>query len=203
MDKKLIFITALSTLVIVIVAFIAFESFRYLKLKNDCIKNSVPRDGYSFSIYFNPEVLQTDIDTFANKIRGASGIISVSVESKDEALQSFKNENRDNTELLEQLEDLGSNPLSASITIKSNLSDIDAFINLEKDIFAQAQNYGLAIARYSDGRLNFLQAELAKIEGAFLSKDFFKFIFSGEGNHFFEKNYSQICNPAFKSNILQ
>lgn len=198
MSKKIIFITITLTLVVISLVFVAFKSFGYSKLKNDCVKNNNSQNGYSATINFNQSVSQADIDMFVNRIKKMSGVTSVESKTKEEALQEFKNEQANDPEVLKELSEIGFNPLSSSITITSNINDINIFLDLEKTLLNQAETSGLKTVSHHDGNLAFIQEQLAKVSRASLIKDLFSYIFSGEGNHFFENNYSSICNPNFK-----
>jgi FtsX extracellular domain len=201
MNKKIILITAISTMAIVIITFTSFKAVSYLRLKNDCIKSNTRQNGYSVSINFGLNTLQADIDKFAGNIREMAGVQNVAVKTKDEALQEFKNEQGSNPDILKEVDQIGFNPFSSSITVDSNINNIDAFQKLEKNILGEAENAGLAITSHQDGNLTFLQEQLAKVKNASVDKDLFSYIFSGEGNHFFEKKYSPICNPEFSKNF--
>lgn len=196
-NKKLITITALITLVLILAIFLAVKTSNYLSLKNNCIQNNSKSDGYSVSLYFKPSTSQPDIDKFLNETKKMAGVKNIQAKTKDEALQEFVRENGNNPEILKSVNELGSNPLASSAVVNSNISNIEDFLKLEQSILDEARKSGLEIVRYDDGKLSFFQKELEKVNKSSLIKDLPSYIFSGEGSHFFEKRYSQICNPNF------
>jgi cell division protein FtsX len=193
--KKTIFITVLLTIVLIAIAFISVKFYSYAKLKNDCIKNITK--GYSFSLYFKSDTMQSEIEKFIMKTKQIPGVKNIETKSKDEALKEFMDMGNNNPSIQQALDELGGNPLSSSITVNSNISDINSFLNLEESILNQARNSGLDVISHNDRMVHSFQKEIEKVQKASFLNDFSKFIFSGEGNYFFSKNYGIICNPNF------
>jgi hypothetical protein len=196
-NKKLIISTALITLLIIEGVFLTVKISSYLLLKKDCQRNNSKPDGYSFSIYIKSETSQSDIDKFINEAKKIAHVKNIQSETKDYALQEFIKNHQNDPEIINSLDKLGSNPFLSAITINSDISNLDDFLRFEQGVLDKAGNSGLAIQTRSDGNLIFFQKELAKMKKASLIRDLPSYIFSGEGNHFFEKKYSVICNPNF------
>lgn len=200
MAMKTILITIAVTLIIVVVGVISYEAFSYLRLKNECIKNNTSQNGYSVSINFSSDTNQTDIDKFADEIVIMPGIQNVSVKNKDEVLKDFEKEQGSSPGISNEVNQIGVNPFPPSITIHSNVSNIDTFLKIEDNVLAEAANSELNVLSHNDGNLTFIQAQLTKVNNASLIKDL-RYIISGERNHFFEMNYSPICNPNFSKTL--
>jgi len=196
-NKKLIISTVSITLVFILVIFLTIKTSSYLVVKNNCIQNNSKLEGYSVSLSFKPTSSQSSIDIFTDEIRKMTGVKNVQSKTKDEALQEFIKNQGSNPEILKAVNELGTNPLSSSIIVNSSINNIDDFLKFKQGVLDEAKNSGLEIVSHYDGNLIILQKEIAKVRNASLIRDLPGYLFSGEGNHFFEKKYSQICNPNF------
>lgn len=77
----------------------------------------------NISIYLNPDVDdQTAMDIKAN-LQSFSEVRSVDYVSKDQALADFKRNNADEPVILQSLDQIGGNPLLASLVVKANNPD--------------------------------------------------------------------------------
>ena len=196
-NKKIITITAFITTLIIIAVFLSVKVVNYQSLKNDCLKKGSRPGGYSISLYFQSDTPQSDIDNFVKEAKKTTNIKDIQTISKNEALNDFKKRHKDNPETIKAINELNVNPLSPSIIVKSNISDIDTFLDFEQGILDKLNTHGLEYKSFADGNLKIFQKELIKVNEASLTKDFSEYLFSGEGNHFFEVRYSEICKPNF------
>lgn len=71
------------------------------------------------SVYFKPDVAETAILEAKSDIEKNNLVLSAAYISKDEALVNFKAENANEPIILESLEEIGENPLLASLTIQA------------------------------------------------------------------------------------
>src|SRR5665647_833301 len=71
------------------------------------------------SVYFKPDVTEEAILEAKNEIEKNDQVLSSTYISKDEALVNFKAENANEPIILESLEEIGENPLLASLTIQA------------------------------------------------------------------------------------
>ena len=71
------------------------------------------------SVYFKPDVTEEAILEAKNEIEKNDQVLSATYISKDEALINFKAENANEPIILESLEEIGENPLLASLTIQA------------------------------------------------------------------------------------
>lgn len=74
----------------------------------------------SVSIYFNQDVDEEIIANIQNEIKSNSLVKSVAYISKEDALVIFKEKNANEEAILRSIEEVGSNPLLASLIIKAN-----------------------------------------------------------------------------------
>ena len=81
------------------------------------------QDKINVSVYFNPDVEENAILEIKNKLVGYQEIKSIEYVSKDQALEQFKKLGDNNPSILQALEELGDNPLLASLVIKANSPD--------------------------------------------------------------------------------
>jgi len=81
------------------------------------------QDKINVSVYFNPDVEENAILEIKNKLVGYQEIKSIEYVSKDQALEQFKKLGDNNPSISQALEELGDNPLLASLVIKANSPD--------------------------------------------------------------------------------
>src|SRR4030042_2676508 len=77
------------------------------------------QEKINVSIYFNPEVAETRILEIKDKLSGYREVQSVEYVSKNKALDEFLATSGDDPFIKEALEEIGSNPLLASLVIKA------------------------------------------------------------------------------------
>lgn len=76
----------------------------------------------NISIYFKPDVAQERITEIKNELSGYAEIQSVEYISKEQALEIFKKNNANVPDVINSLDELGGNPLLASLVVKANNS---------------------------------------------------------------------------------
>jgi len=93
-------------------------------------------DKIDISVYFNLDTPEEDILETKIELAELSEVRSIEYISTEEALAKFKEKHRDNSVLMQSLEELGTNPLEASLNIKaqqaSQYEAIANFFNGEK-----------------------------------------------------------------------
>jgi len=77
------------------------------------------KDKVDINVYFTSRATEADIFSLKKSIETISEVASVIYVSKDEALANFKERHKDDALTLEALEELGENPLTASLSIKA------------------------------------------------------------------------------------
>ncbi|MBU2028792.1 permease-like cell division protein FtsX, partial [Patescibacteria group bacterium] len=75
------------------------------------------------SAYFKPDVTEEIILEAKSELEKNNQVLSVAYISKDQALVNFKAENANEPIILESLEEIGENPLLASLTIQAKNSN--------------------------------------------------------------------------------
>ncbi|MFH1677693.1 MAG: permease-like cell division protein FtsX [Patescibacteria group bacterium] len=87
------------------------------------------KDKVDVSLYLVPEAEENEILALKAEISNLSQVKEVTFISKAEALEFFREKNKDNPEILQALRELGKNPLTPSLVIKpKNTQSVDQFI---------------------------------------------------------------------------
>lgn len=71
------------------------------------------------SVYFKLEAIEEDILVIKSQLEKLTEVERVNYVSRDEALMKFRERHKDNPYLIQSLQELGENPLEASLNIKS------------------------------------------------------------------------------------
>lgn len=97
------------------------------------------QDKINISIYFNPSMAEEDILSIKNKIQTYREIKSVEYVSRERALQEFLEMGNNDPAIKQALDEIGENPLLASLVIKANQADQYDTINqaIEKSDFRE------------------------------------------------------------------
>jgi cell division transport system permease protein len=77
------------------------------------------QDKVSISVYFKPDVSEDDIMAAKADLERNAPVKSIEYVSRDQALENFKRDNADEPIIMQSLDELGENPLLASLVVKS------------------------------------------------------------------------------------
>lgn len=92
------------------------------------------RDKVDVNVYFVTTAAETDIVAYQRQLAEIPEIERVTYTSRDEALQAFRERHAGDTLTLQALEELGENPLGASLAIKAtDPSEYEAIVNYLTD----------------------------------------------------------------------
>jgi len=92
---------------------------------------SAIKDKADISVYFKTDVAEENILKISDELSAREDVKDISYVSRDQALASFKEKHKDNQILMESLDELGENPLQASLNIKAyEVSQYTALANL-------------------------------------------------------------------------
>ncbi len=75
------------------------------------------------SVYFKPDITEDRIMTVKTELEKFSEVKSVEYVSKDKALEDFKKNNAGEPVIIQSLDEIGGNPLLASLVVKANSPD--------------------------------------------------------------------------------
>ncbi len=104
------------------------------------------KEKVDVSIYFKSEVTEDDIIVVRNRLENMSAVKEVQYVSKEMALQDFKERHKDDALILESIDLLEKNPLSATLIIKAQSIDqygeiLSVLDDPEYDQLIQDKNY--------------------------------------------------------------
>ena len=109
---------SLSSLVVMFITLFMISSLIFmgaiLKFSLQEIKNKV-----DINVYFTANAQESDILSLKKSIESISEVSSVTYTSSDQALADFKDRHKDDALTLQALDELGTNPLTASLSIKA------------------------------------------------------------------------------------
>lgn len=80
---------------------------------------SLVKDRVDVSVYFADTALDEDVKSVANVLTAMPEVKDVNYISKDEALQYFKDKNKDNPVIQQTLDVLGTNPLGPTLVVRA------------------------------------------------------------------------------------
>jgi len=140
--------TALSIASVFIIALVVFL-ITMLFLFNIASKKLITdiREKVDITVYFKEEVSGEEILQVKDKLFQIPEVKDIEYVSKEEALDSFVEKHKDDSVLLESLEEVGGNPFLASLNIKAHQADqyeqISNFLANSpfKDMFAKVDYY--------------------------------------------------------------
>jgi len=110
---------SIATVSILILSLYVVSSFFVITLTVDNILKDI-QDKVNVSIYFKPDVTEKDILDAKANLEGFSEVKSVEYISKDQALADFKKNNANEPVIIQSLDEIGENPLLASLVVKAN-----------------------------------------------------------------------------------
>lgn len=81
------------------------------------------QDKISVSVYFNPDVQDSEIKNIESKLVGYQEIKAIDFVSKEQALEQFKKLGNNNPSISQALDEIGDNPLLSALVIKAKTPD--------------------------------------------------------------------------------
>src|SRR3989338_2027666 len=81
---------------------------------------STVRDKIDISVYFKTSTAEDDILRVKRSLEGLTEVKQVEYISRDQAFQMFKDRHKDDNTITQAVDQLGDNPLSASLNIKAH-----------------------------------------------------------------------------------
>lgn len=120
------------------------------------------QDKIDISVYFKPEVSADDIANIEQAARALPEIKSVEYISREKALEIFKSRHKDDAAISQALEELGGNPLTASLNIQAK--DPNEYNNLAA--YFQSEKLAKSILKVTYSQNQLAIARLARIADA-------------------------------------
>ncbi|PJE58176.1 MAG: hypothetical protein COU81_02065 [Candidatus Portnoybacteria bacterium CG10_big_fil_rev_8_21_14_0_10_36_7] len=113
---------SLTSVLIMVLTLLSINSLLFVNLVSNKILSEL-QNKIDISVYFKSDSSETDIFKVRDDLIALSEVKNVEYISKDQALENFKERHKDNPVLTESLDELGDNPLTASLNIKANTAD--------------------------------------------------------------------------------
>lgn len=125
---------SIATTLVMILTLFTISSLLILNILGKTALDSV-KAKIDISVYLKSTAKEEDINEIKNGLMSLPEVKSIDVISKEEALNIFKEKHRDNPLILSSIEELGENPMQASLIVKArNPEDYTIISNLlEKD----------------------------------------------------------------------
>lgn len=110
---------SIATVSILILSLYVVSAFFVVTFSVDGILKDI-QDKVNVSIYFKSDVAEKDILDAKTNLEVFGEVKSVEYVSKDQALEDFKKNNASEPVIIQSLEEIGENPLLASLVVKAN-----------------------------------------------------------------------------------
>lgn len=109
---------SIGTIFIIFIALFLIGGTLFLHgMTNNLIANL--QEKVDVSVYFKPDIKEEDALKVKEKLEQFPEVKEVEYVSKDEALKNFKEANKNNSLIIQSLEEVGGNPLPPSLNIKA------------------------------------------------------------------------------------
>ncbi|MBI5306177.1 ABC transporter permease [Candidatus Wolfebacteria bacterium] len=121
-----------ATIAVMFLAVMVFQSLMVFNVLTKAALDSV-QEKIDISIYFKDDTVEDDILKIKEEIGNLTEVKSVEYVSKDKAFEIFQNRHKEEQIISQALDELGENPLTASLNIKAynpgDYSLINSYIN--------------------------------------------------------------------------
>ncbi len=121
------FVSLAAIFVMTVALFVIGSSMMINKLLDVTLSNI--QDKVDINVYFVPTADQKDIDTLQMQLEGLPDVEQVIFTSREEALANFTARYQNDDTIMQGLEELGDNPLGASLSIRAKETSQYAGIN--------------------------------------------------------------------------
>jgi len=121
------FVSLAAIFVMTVALFVIGSSMMINKLLDVTLVNI--QDKVDINVYFVPAANQQDIDTLQMQLEALPDVKQVIFTSREEALANFTSRYKNDDTIMQGLEELGDNPLGASLSIRANETSQYAGIN--------------------------------------------------------------------------
>ncbi len=124
------------SIVTIIVLILALLSINFIIILNYIANTSIEsiKNKIDITVYFSKDASETEIMNLKNFLQSLSEVSSVQYISPQDALDNFKKRYSNSKEILNSLDELDKNPLSASLIIKADsIKDYETILNILSD----------------------------------------------------------------------
>lgn len=107
-----------ATMVVILLVLLVFQSIFIFGAVGDSALNSI-REKIDVSIFFNVNTSEDEILAIQDEIEALEEVSEINYVSREEALEQFRERHQSDETIQQALDELGENPLSASLNIKT------------------------------------------------------------------------------------
>jgi cell division transport system permease protein len=122
---------SIATITILILTMFSINTLILTRAVSDNAVEAI-KEKIDLSVYLKSDAMESEIFELRNKINSLDRVRSVTYVSKQDALDSFRDRNKNNPEVMQALVELGRNPLSPSLIISPQ--DMDAIPDLIEEL---------------------------------------------------------------------
>jgi cell division transport system permease protein len=112
---------SLATILIMVITLFSIGSLFFARAILGTMLSQI-QDKVDISIYFKTDALEQDILSLKNSISKLAEVKSIEYISAEQALADFKERHKDNALITQSLEEIGKNPLGATLNVKAKES---------------------------------------------------------------------------------
>jgi cell division transport system permease protein len=113
---------SVATVSVIIIALFIINIQAGMVIANQLLLDDV-QDRVNISVYFKTDTDDEHIREVGENIRGIENVSAVEFISKEQALNDFRERNKDNETIQKSIDELGINPLGAALNVKSDNPD--------------------------------------------------------------------------------
>lgn len=106
------------TITIIVLTFISINFLIVVNIVTDAAIDIV-KDKIDISVYFRPDVTEPQVSEVQTYLTSLTQVKEINYVSQQEALEKFSQQHRQDLVIIESLEELGSNPIGATLQIKA------------------------------------------------------------------------------------
>lgn len=110
---------SIATISVIVITLFIVNLQIAVTVANDLLLKDV-QDRVSVSVYFKPDVSEADVMKVRDEFSKFQEVKEIDYISREQALEQFKERNKDNETIRKSIEELGSNPLGATLNIKAH-----------------------------------------------------------------------------------
>lgn len=111
-----------ATILIMVITLGLITSLFLMSVVADALLNDL-EEKVDISVYFKLDTPESEILSVKSELEGISDVKSIEYISRDMALAKFEESHQNNPLIIKSLQELGENPLEASLNIKANVID--------------------------------------------------------------------------------
>ena len=111
-------LVSFATVIVMTMSLLSFSGIIFLNTVLGYSLNAL-NERVDVNIYFTPDAQQEEIVEFSKRVRNIAGVRDVDFVSREQALLDFQDRHADDNLIIRSLQELGDNPLGASLNVRA------------------------------------------------------------------------------------